>query len=111
MANHPRFEVTTDQGGKFRFTLTAKNGQVVLTSQGYAAKAGCKDGIASVKTNAADAGNFERKEASNGKLFFNLLAKNKQVIGTSQMYASNASLEAGIQSVQANAPVAEIHEG
>lgn len=110
MAHHPRFEITTDNAGKFRFNLTAKNGQVVLSSQGYAAKASCKNGIESVRTNCGDDALYERKEAKNGKHFFNLLAKNKQVIGTSQMYAAKASMENGIQSVKTNGAVAELHE-
>ncbi|MCB1056422.1 MAG: YegP family protein [Acidobacteria bacterium] len=110
MAKHPRFEITTDKQGKFRFTLTATNGQVILTSQGYAGKPACKNGIESVKTNSAEDSRFERKESSNGKHFFNLLAANKQVIGTSQMYASKASMENGIASVRTNAPKAEIED-
>ncbi len=110
MATHPRFEISKDHAGKFRFTLTARNGQVVLTSQGYSAKSGCKNGIASVKTNSKNDGAFARAEAKNGKHYFNLVAKNKQVIGTSQMYASKASVEKGIQSVRANSASAELHE-
>lgn len=110
MAKHPRFEITTDKQGKFRFTLTATNGQVILTSQGYAGKPACKNGIASVKTNCGDDSRYERKESSNAKFYFNLLAANKQVIGTSQMYASKASMDNGIESVKTNAPKAEIED-
>ena len=48
-------------------------------------------------------GKFELKKAKNGKLFFNLLATNGQVILTSQMYASKATAKKGIASVQNNA--------
>lgn len=111
MASHPRFEISADQAGKHRFNLTAKNGQVVLSSQGYSSKAACKNGIDSVRRNSGDDASYERKEAKNGKHYFNLLAKNKQVIGSSQMYASKASMENGIKSVGANASSAELHEG
>ena len=40
-------------------------------------------------------------------VFFNLLAGNGQVIGTSEMYESVASRENGIESVKKNAPDAE----
>lgn len=111
MANHPRFEITVDKAGKHRFTLTAKNGQVILTSQGYADRRGCLGGIDSVRRNCADDTAYERKEAAGGKHFFNLLAANKQVIGTSQMYAAAASRDNGIESVKTNGAVAEVHEG
>ena len=38
----------------------AGNGQVILASQGYADKAGCKNGIESVKKNSPDDGRYER---------------------------------------------------
>ena len=50
------------------------------------------------------------KVAKNGKPFFNLKASNGQVIGSSQMYASERTLNAGIASVIKNAPEAEIVE-
>ena len=53
---------------------------------------------------------YERKEAANGKLFFNLLAANKQVIGNSQMYASAASRDAGIESVKNNCADAPLED-
>ena len=100
----------SEKNEKFYFRLKAKNGQVILTSQGYASKAGAKNGIESVKKNSADDANFERKVASNGKHHFNLVAKNKEIIGTSQMYASKDGMNNGIKSVTANAPGAEVEE-
>lgn len=106
-----KFEVfQSENDQKYYFRLKAGNGQVILSSQGYASKAGCMNGIESVKTNATDDGNFERKEASNGKLHFNLIAQNKQVIGKSQMYAGKSGMENGIDSVMKNAPDATIEE-
>ena len=52
---HPKFEVYNDKAGEFRFRLKAKNGQIIATSEGYKAKAGCLNGIESVKKNAPDA--------------------------------------------------------
>lgn len=52
---HPKFEMYEDKSGQFRFRLKARNGQIIATSEGYAAKAGCLNGIDSVKRNAADA--------------------------------------------------------
>ena len=52
---HPKFEVYLDQAGEYRFRLKARNGEIIATSEGYKAKAGCLNGIESVKKNAPDA--------------------------------------------------------
>ena len=51
----PKFEMYTDKKGEFRFRLKATNGQVICASEGYTSKTSCKNGIESVKKNAADA--------------------------------------------------------
>lgn len=102
------FVISKRSNGEFQFVLKAGNGQVVLTSEGYSAKAGCQNGIASVRTNGTEDGRFERKIASNGKHYFNLTAGNGQVIGTSQMYADSSGCENGIASVTTNAPTAAL---
>ena len=48
-------------------------------------------------------GKFQLKKARNGKVYFNLLATNGEVILTSQMYTTKKNAKAGIASVQANA--------
>ena len=52
---HPKFEVYSDKAGEFRFRLKATNGQIIAVGEGYKAKAGCLNGIASVHKNAPDA--------------------------------------------------------
>lgn len=52
---HPKFELYTDKAGEFRFRLKASNGEIILSSEGYSTKSGCKNGIESVIKNAADA--------------------------------------------------------
>ena len=52
---HPKFEVYTDKAGEFRFRLKASNGEVILASEGYKAKASCMNGIESVGKNAPEA--------------------------------------------------------
>lgn len=105
-----KFVVTTRKNGEFQFNLKASNGQVILTSEGYKTKTACLNGIESVKKNAANADKYEVKVAKNGKPFFNLKATNGQVIGASQMYASEATMKAGIASVMKSAPEAQVVE-
>lgn len=103
-----KFEITTRKNGDYMFNLKAGNGQVILTSQGYSSKASCENGIESVRTNCADESKFDKKTSTNGKPFFNLKAGNGQIIGSSEMYESNAGMENGIASIQKNAPDASV---
>ncbi|MFC3550920.1 YegP family protein [Lysobacter cavernae] len=105
-----QFEISKRGNGEFQFVLKAGNGQVILTSEGYAAKASCSNGIESVRKNSQDAARYDRKTASNGKLYFNLTATNGQVVGTSQMYSDESGRENGIDSVTKNAPGAAIDD-
>ncbi|MBQ7278429.1 MAG: YegP family protein [Clostridia bacterium] len=52
---NPKFEVYKDKAGEFRFRLKAANGEIILTGEGYKAKAGCLKGIDSIRRNAPDA--------------------------------------------------------
>jgi len=49
---NPVFELYKDKAGEFRFRLRAKNGEPILASEGYSAKASAIGGIESVKKNA-----------------------------------------------------------
>ena len=54
-AKHPNFEVYLDKAGEYRFRLKATNGEPIAASEGYSSKAGCLNGIESVKKNAPEA--------------------------------------------------------
>ena len=103
-----KFEIYKDKAGEFRFRLKSSNGQAILASEGYKAKAGCINGIESVKKNAPNDANYERKETSSGKHRFNLKSTNSQVIGTSESYETTAARDNGIESVKKNAPDATV---
>ena len=46
---NPKFEISLDKQGKFRYRLRANNGNLIcISEEGYATKASCKAGIASV---------------------------------------------------------------
>ena len=44
-----------DKAGEYRFRLKARNGEIILASEGYKEKKSCLSGIESVKKNAPDA--------------------------------------------------------
>jgi uncharacterized protein YegP (UPF0339 family) len=95
---------------KYMFTLKAGNGEVILTSQQYTAKASAEDGIASVRANAPHDERFERKTSKADEPCFVLKATNGQVIGNSEMYSSTTAMEGGIASVKNNAPTAKLKD-
>lgn len=105
-----KFVITKRKNDEFQFNLKAGNGQNILSSEGYSAKAGCENGIESVRKNSQEDNKFERKTSTNGKAYFNLKASNGQIIGTSEMYESEAARDSGIASVKTNAPDATVDD-
>lgn len=104
------YELSNSSDGQFRFVLKAGTGDTLLTSELYKAKSSAENGIASVQTNSLLDERYERKTASNGKAYFTLKAANHQVIGTSQMYATEASRESDIARVKAEGPSRTVKE-
>lgn len=70
----------------YYFRLRANNGQVLLASEGYSSKAGCLNGVNTVKSIGRADDRYERKTSANGKYYFIIKASNGQIIGTSEMY-------------------------
>ena len=103
-----KFVTSVGKDGKHYFVLKAGNGETILQSQGYAAEKSCANGIESVRKNSQDPKRFEKKTATNGKLFFTLNATNGQIIGKSQMYKTERGRNNGIDSVGRNAPDAKV---
>lgn len=98
-----KFIIKRDKSNDFRFNLLASNNQIILISEGYSTKQACMNGIYSVIENAKEESNFDKRISSNGKYYFNLKASNGQIIGTSELYESQAGRENGIYAVQHNA--------
>ena len=103
-----KFEIYKDQRNEYRFRLKARNGEIILRSEGYTTKSNCENGINSVITNAPDNNMYDRRIAKDDSPYFNLKASNGQVIGTSETYSSTGAMETGIASVKTNAPIAEV---
>jgi len=68
------------------------------------------NGIKSCRTNGGKEANFESKRAKNGQFHFNLLAGNKQIIASSEMYKAKDSCRNGIASVMKNSSSKEVKE-
>ena len=119
-----KFVIRTVNSG-VKFDLKATNGQVIATSEIYTTEAACRNGIASVQKNAPEAGienqteegfetlkhpKFEMYEDKAGEFRFRLKARNGEIIAVSEGYKTKASCINGIESVQKNAPEAEVEE-
>lgn len=102
------YELSSNDKGKFSFVLKAGNAEVILRSEQYDSKAAAENGIQSVQTNSPQEARYDRKDASDGRCYFNLKAGNHQVIGTSQMYKDAAGRDKGIESVKANGPTTTV---
>ncbi len=105
-----KFELKLTAKKNWMFNLKAGNGEIILTSEQYAAREGAANGIESVRQNSADVASFDVRTAKNGEQYFVLQAKNKEIIGKSEMYKSPSSVKRGIASVMRNAPTARVVE-
>jgi uncharacterized protein YegP (UPF0339 family) len=103
-----KYEIKRAKNGEYYFNLKAANGEIILTSETYKAKASANSGIESVKTNSSQEAQYERKTTASGKFFFVLTARNHEVIGRSEVYESEASRDKGIESVRTNGASADV---
>lgn len=100
----PRVDLWKD-GGSFVFALISASGETLIDSQDYASRAAALGGLVSVLDNGTQASRYTIAVDANGSARFQLLAANRQVIGTSQTYATRAAattaLNASIAAVKA----------
>jgi len=119
-----KFVIRTVNTG-IKFDLRAGNGQTILTSEVYTTEAACRKGIESVAKNAPIANvenqteegyevlthpKFEMYQDKAGEYRFRLKARNGEIIAVSEGYTAKAGCLNGIESVQKNAPEAEVVE-
>ena len=89
---------------QFHWDLKAGNGETILSSQMYASKQSAEVGIESCRTNSSKEAQFSKLVSKDSKPYFVLKAANGEPIGTSQMYASEATRDHGIASCKENGP-------
>lgn len=94
-----RFETFEGKDGRFYFHLLAGNGQKVLMSQGYATATAAVGGIGSVNVNGTEAASYELRKAVDGSSYFVLKAANGQIVGISEMYATESNAQRGLNTV------------
>ena len=104
--SNPKYALKKTSDGQFMFNLHAANGEIILTSERYTAKAGAQNGIDSVKENSPIDGRYDRLQSSDGQHYFVLKAANGEIIGRSERYKATSGMEDGIESVKTNGPIA-----
>src|SRR4029450_2109861 len=104
------FEIKRAQDGQFYFNLKARNGEIILTSERYAAKASAHNGIESVKTNARLDQRFERKTSVRGEPYFFLKSADGAPSGGREMYSPPSARDNGVESVKHHAPEAQVED-
>lgn len=96
------YELERSSDNQYKFVLKAANSEIILVSELYTQKHSAVNGIESVRKNCHADENFRREEASNGQAYFNLVALNHEIIGTSELYSSAQMRDKGIESVKVN---------
>jgi hypothetical protein len=97
------FVIIRAKNGEHYFNLKADNSQILLTSQLYSSKTDCINDIESVRNNFNNDTMYERNKTAENKHFFVLKSSNGQIISKSELYASKAEMENGIESIKKNA--------
>ncbi len=102
------FELYQDKGGKYRWRLLHKNGNVIADSgQGYASRQKARQGIDSVQSNAGGGGSaeFEVYEDNAGEYRWRLVHSNGNIIADGgEGYASEGGAEDAVERVREYAP-------
>ena len=96
---------------EFHWDLKARDAQTMLSSQVHSAKSGAESSIQECRVNCVDDARYERRAAADSKSYFILTTVNGEVIGTSQMYSSDALRDKAIASCKESGPVATMNYG
>jgi uncharacterized protein YegP (UPF0339 family) len=104
-----RFDVFVGKDGRHYFSLYAQDGQVVLLSQSYSSEASALNGMFSVQENGTQTARWRVLPTGTGTTYYlNLVAANGQVIGTSQVYASQSDATAARDAMIALIPTVSL---
>lgn len=96
---------------QFHWDLKAGNAETILSSEMYSAKQGAETGIESCRANSSKDTSYSRLTSKNIQPYFVLKAANGEIIGTSQMYGSEAARDHGITACMKEGPSAVTQDG
>jgi uncharacterized protein len=98
------YQLIEGQSGGFMFTLRAGNHETILESRIYWSRQAALDAVDTLRTCAQNPACFVRREAPDGSLYFELHDDAGQLLARSTGCASRTGVNAGMASVQRNAP-------
>ena len=108
--SNPKFRVfKSAANGQYYYHLQSRNGEKILSGEGYTTKQSCLNGIAAVRVNAPYDVRYERRNGFSNYTF-NLKAANGEVIGRSENYTTITARENGIEAVKRDAPTAPVED-
>lgn len=86
------YQVFKGLDGQYYFHVRAKNGEILVQSEGYASRANAVSGAGSVTTNGTNNANYEVRSAVGGQAYFLVKSStNSNVLAWSQLYTSSSS--------------------
>lgn len=91
-------EIKKEKENEYVFTLKAESGTILLNSIPFSNKNKVREVLSSLHYSTKKV--FERKTNHTGEFLFNVKNNNGQLIGSSQLYSSEAGMENGIKNLQ-----------
>lgn len=91
-------EIKKENENRYIFILKAESGNTLLNSISFSNENEAKKVVHNLRTSTKKV--FERKTNHKGEFLFNVKNKNGQLIGSSQLYGSEAGMENGIKNLQ-----------
>ncbi|WP_460928091.1 DUF1508 domain-containing protein [Pseudomonas sp. MC6] len=95
-----RYEIKKSSNGNYYYTLKAPNHETVVVGEQLTNYNDVKSAIKQSMSSSSRADKIIKRLSSSGKPYFNLVAENGAILGSSQLYSSDASLERGIESIR-----------
>jgi uncharacterized protein YegP (UPF0339 family) len=103
-----RFQIFQGSDRQFYFRLVARNGNIMLRSEGYLDQASALNGAYVAKDLGVKVESFAVKTSASGGFYLTLLAANNEIIGVSEVYSTKASAERAAASIAALLPTIEL---
>jgi uncharacterized protein len=103
-----RVAVVLGDSGQWHFSVFAKNGQNVLSSEAYSSQAAAFNGALAVQGAGVASYSYEIKQSVSGGFYFNIKAANGEIVGTSQQYTTQESAQTGRNALIALLPSIDI---
>lgn len=92
-------EIRKGTSNDYSFCLKAESGNTLLNSIVYDNRETAKEVVNSLQAIKRSRNTFERKTNHSGKFLFSLKNNNGELIGSSQLYQSEAGMENGIKNL------------